>query len=794
MSKLNKTIKREITIKIGVATVAILVVIFASLIYDFRTVQISDVREDMEEVINNIAFKVNKRNQQMTSLLDMMVNYQQLSGFGRREESIYYLFNILDDNDNLLSASYHYEPNADGKDKEYANLKDPKLIDSKLKEAVNEQGRFLASVVRKSGLYLSSPKDNSHQFYQKTKQRGEMIVDGPFSDEMMMIMTYSAPLMIEGEFRGVAAIDRNLGQIQSDFYDTNHYEGAEFYLFDAQDRLIATSNQFYLQDSNNKLTKQTKDKKKLQEKVDNLSDITATGEGIQEREDRFIAAEAIKVGNWKLLMTVNKADALHRVNYITENMVKLGILAVIFLTVLLYYLINRSLQPIPAATNFAKSLANEEFEIADLNIEAKNEIGELSQALNRMKDNLSNKIQQINKNNQKLEKEKNKLQKYLDIAEVVFMVVNRNRQVTLVNDKGAQILGLSKDEIIGDSLIENYFLEEEKAKAREETAKLLSGEEEIVTNYETTILTNQGVEKTIIWNSIVIKDETGEVEKIINSGMDITEKRSLQEELEYSQLKTQFFANLSHEFKTPLNLVFSALQMLNLLQKTNSSLAADGKFDKYTSIIKQNSYRLLRLVNNLVDITRINANSFELDFSNYEIVDLMENIVRSVEDYVENKERNLSFDAEIEEEIIACDFFSLERIMLNLISNAVKFTDKDDEIRVKLFKEDNEIVIVVEDTGVGIPEDKKESIFEKFKKVNSSSDRNHEGSGIGLSLVQSLVELHDGTIRVESEVGVGSKFIIRLPIRELEESKATGNQPEDRFERIELEFADIYTE
>jgi len=233
--------------------------------------------------------------------------------------------------------------------------------------------------------------------------------------------------------------------------------------------------------------------------------------------------------------------------------------------------------------------------------------------------------------------------------------------------------------------------------------------------------------------------------------------------------------------------------MLTFLQETSDSLPEDSSFNKYTSIIKQNSYRLLRLVNNLVDITKINANSFELNFSNYNIVELIENMVLSVKDYVENKERNLYFKTDLTAEIIACDFFSLERIILNLISNAVKFTDEEDDIIVELSKRDKEIIISVEDTGVGIPEAKKEEIFKKFSQVDKSFTRNQNGSGIGLSLVKSLVELHHGQIRVESQLDEGSKFIIKLPIRQVEEDEAESH-PEDLFERIELEFSDIYTQ
>ena len=180
-----------------------------------------------------------------------------------------------------------------------------------------------------------------------------------------------------------------------------------------------------------------------------------------------------------------------------------------------------------------------------------------------------------------------------------------------------------------------------------------------------------------------------------------------------------------------------------------------------------------------------------MNFHNYDIVQLIKNIVLSVEDYVENKKRNLYFNSHLESEIIACDFFSLERIMLNLISNAVKFTDEDDDIIVELFKENDEIVITVADTGVGIPKSQQEAIFKQFRQVDKSFTRNHEGSGIGLSLVKSLVDLHAGTIEVESTVDEGSEFIIKLPNRQLDETAIEDNQPEDLVEKIELEFADI---
>lgn len=130
----------------------------------------------------------------------------------------------------------------------------------------------------------------------------------------------------------------------------------------------------------------------------------------------------------------------------------------------------------------------------------------------------------------------------------------------------------------------------------------------------------------------------------------------------------------------------------------------------------------------------------------------------SVAGYVENKGLELVFDTDTEEKIMACDLDMIERIMLNLLSNSVKFTSPGDSIKVNFIDEGDSVKIVVMDTGIGIPEDKQLSIFERFRQVDRSFTRNHEGSGIGLALVNSLVKMHGGRIELSSELGKGSEF------------------------------------
>lgn len=275
------------------------------------------------------------------------------------------------------------------------------------------------------------------------------------------------------------------------------------------------------------------------------------------------------------------------------------------------------------------------------------------------------------------------------------------------------------------------------------------------------------------------------------------ERRRLNELKEYDRIKTEFFANISHELRTPINVIFSALQMQEIkLKDCSCSKDLMDKY-KYTNMMKQNCYRILRLINNLIDITKIDTGYFKINKINYDIINLIENITLSVAEYIENKGLTLIFDTDVEEKIIACDPEKIERIILNLLSNAVKYTPYCGTIIVNIIDGIDNISIKVKDTGRGIPDEKLDFIFERFVQVDKSLTRDNEGSGIGLSLVKALVELHDGTIKVFSELEKGSEFVIELPVKTLDcnEFKHYTKYYEDskfHSDKLNIEFSDIY--
>lgn len=274
-------------------------------------------------------------------------------------------------------------------------------------------------------------------------------------------------------------------------------------------------------------------------------------------------------------------------------------------------------------------------------------------------------------------------------------------------------------------------------------------------------------------------------------------KKLLNETILSETLKTEFFSNLSHELRTPLNVILSALQLLELYSKDSDIHNIEIKLKRYIKIMKQNCYRQLRLVNNMIDITKLDAGFFELNPQNCDIVNIVENITLSVSEYIKNKSIELIFNTDIKECITACDPDKIERVVLNLLSNSVKFTRQGGIITVSMYCKGENIVISIKDTGIGIPPDKLNIVFDRFRQVDKSLTRKQEGSGIGLSIVKSLVELHGGKVSLFSEYGKGTELMIEFPIMVLTEDnsvyKVIEDESQERIERIHIEFSDIYS-
>lgn len=256
----------------------------------------------------------------------------------------------------------------------------------------------------------------------------------------------------------------------------------------------------------------------------------------------------------------------------------------------------------------------------------------------------------------------------------------------------------------------------------------------------------------------------------------------------------EWVLELSHELRTPLNVILSAIQVTQLNKKL-----FDGEYrqikDKHLSIMKQNCLRLMKIVNNLVDISRIDSEFFRINERNEDIVKIIRDITLSVSEYARMKDIHISFDSNNEEYIIACDAFLLERILLNLLSNALKYTPKGGSISIRLNIIPDKVSVTVTDTGSGIPLKYQNSIFNRFSQTDGASLLERKGSGLGLYLVKKLLEKMGGDIELFSIEGQGSTFTFFLPSKSLEDSvqkPKTIDYEGNRVETLQIEFSDIY--
>jgi signal transduction histidine kinase/serine phosphatase RsbU (regulator of sigma subunit) len=233
--------------------------------------------------------------------------------------------------------------------------------------------------------------------------------------------------------------------------------------------------------------------------------------------------------------------------------------------------------------------------------------------------------------------------------------------------------------------------------------------------------------------------------------------------LEMDQLKSQFFSNVSHEFRTPLTLIIGPLESL-----MSATVVPDNELKRHHSVMLRNARRLLRLINQLLDISKLEAGRMQLCARPVDPCRFFRPIVFAFQSLADKSGISLAFECDQDLDAIYLDPEKMEKVLFNLLSNAFQFTSAGGsiEIHVKTLQGDagREVVIVVADTGEGIAKEDQALIFDRFRQADGSSTREKEGTGIGLSLVKELVELHRGHIGVESEKGRGATFTVTLPL------------------------------
>ena len=268
----------------------------------------------------------------------------------------------------------------------------------------------------------------------------------------------------------------------------------------------------------------------------------------------------------------------------------------------------------------------------------------------------------------------------------------------------------------------------------------------------------------VVWNRVkilnmLVEQKTSKLEEVYEENRKLDKK--LIENMKY---KNNYFLNLSHELRTPLNVILSSYQLINKLTEEGKDIPKE-KMKSYMYSIKKNADRLLNLISNIIDTSKVESGNYKLNIKEVDIIYEVEEIALSMKDLIEEREIELIIDPEIEEKIIQCDMVEMEKCIINLIGNAIKFTKPGGTIRISMSDLDDKVKISIKDNGVGISKEYHETIFNRFGQAYNNITEEYGGSGLGLTLTKQLIDIHRGEIKVKSEVGVGSEFVIILPVK-----------------------------
>jgi len=388
-----------------------------------------------------------------------------------------------------------------------------------------------------------------------------------------------------------------------------------------------------------------------------------------------------------------------------------------------------------------------------------------------------------------------KYQDIIDFAPIGFYKSSRNGEFILANEELANILGYENaDELLSMNISDFYFSSDEREKLIKKYDKK---EKSKIKNLEIKFKKKDGSAIWVLMTTRAIKDENGKTISYDGFIMDVTEMKKSKNELiaakekaeESDRLKSAFLANMSHEIRTPMNGILGFTSLL-----LNPDLNDETK-EKYIQIIHQSGERMLNTVNNIVEMSKIEAGIIDIRKSEINVNAILEDIlsffqVQTIKKGLILNYQNNTPGAEI---ILTTDKAKFESILTNLIKNAIKFTDRG-SITVSNITKNGFIEFCVKDTGIGIPKHRQEAIFMRFEQADIKDTRAFEGSGLGLAITKSYIEMLDGKIWMKSTEGQGSEFYFTLPISNVILNKPQNPKQEHNLKKLKRKYKFLIVE
>ncbi len=414
---------------------------------------------------------------------------------------------------------------------------------------------------------------------------------------------------------------------------------------------------------------------------------------------------------------------------ITKDIIVITLFITFFALVLSIITTQSYTKPVRDIAKAADRIKEGDFKTR-LYMRRRDELGALAESLNEM-------ARDLEKYFLSLKEEQEGLKTILSSMVEALVVLNKEGVIVTANQKFVDIVKDSPDNLIGKRYWE-YIRESDFAELIEHVVKTKTFLTKEVTLTDHIYLTSCSIVKDIPETRIIIVMH------------EITELKRLEE------VKTDFVANVAHELKTPLTAIKGFAETLEDEANVNNR--------RFIKIIRTNTDRLINIVSDLLVISNLEHKKENIEVKEFDLEKLIENSLTIEHKKLEEKSINVTFDFEDSISQFDGDSFLIEQMMINLLDNAITYTEKNGKILIDVSEEDGNIIIEVEDTGVGIHSEHLNRIFERFYVVDKSRSRQFGGTGLGLSIVKHIVLSHNGEIRVESTVGEGTTFIVTLPL------------------------------
>ncbi|MGD8188436.1 two-component system histidine kinase PnpS [Brevibacillus ginsengisoli] len=417
----------------------------------------------------------------------------------------------------------------------------------------------------------------------------------------------------------------------------------------------------------------------------------------------------------------------------------------LFITLILGTLVSSQIaksitRPIEEITRVARNITQRQYE-SRVRLKAKDEIGQLAAAINFMASSLEQQMYEISENQQRLTG-------VLTNMVSGVLVVTENRRIMLVNPAVEQLLGTHQSELVGKLHIEagrNFGLSQYIDKCIDTGQKV---REEVHIYYPQ--------ERILDVNIAPYINIKGEAKGVVTVLHDITEIRRLE------KMRSDFVANVSHELRTPITSIKGFTETL-----LDGAMQDEEVCRNFLQIIYDESERLFRLIVDILDLSKIEQKRVSLSQGKVDVTEVAREVVALVQEQIQRKEHTVELPMK-DPVLITTDKDCLRQILLNLVANAVAYTPENGLIAIEVNKREDEVEIIIRDSGIGIPEKDLSRIFERFYRVDKARSRDSGGTGLGLAIVKHLCELLRGHISVQSVEGEGTTFTVRLPMNYLD--------------------------